>query len=202
MILFLSVAIQPANAAQGKRKPTPTPTPTSTPTPTPTVIPTPTPTSTPAPTPTPTATPTPTPTAIPTPTPTPAPLATDIAVNLVSTVGINFSIRHDITVTNLGPNPASDVQFCSIVDPFTFSLIGLEQGNWILVLGGGSGRYATGYCSVYGELPFTLNPGASESMSFTQGGWSGYTMQNTVDTSFAGFDPNLTNNSMTTSTTP
>jgi len=183
LILLLSVVVQPTNAAQSKRKPRPTPTPS--------------PTTTPLPTPTPTPTPIPTPT----PTPTPVPQTADIAVNIVSTVGVDYSIRHDITVTNLGPNPATDVQFCSIVDPLTFSLIGLEQRNWILVLGGGSGRYAN-YCSVYGELPFILNPGASESMSFTQGGWSGYTMQNSVDASSVGFDPNLTNNSMTTTTTP
>lgn len=158
----------------------------------------------PQPTPTPTRLPTPTPTRTPTPSPTPNPTPTLGVANLVLTVSAPTQtqtiqpILYTITITNLGPDPAHDVEFCSTLTPHEFALQGLDQGTWdSLVIGGASSRYP--YCSVWGEETL-LAVGSSVYMSYSIGESQPITKINTVETSSLDLDPDWANNSATVTT--
>lgn len=154
---------------------------------------------TPTPTTTPTTTQTPSPTPSPTPTPTPGTANLVLSVSAPSTLQSGEFIPYTITVTNIGPDDARDVQFCSLLDPGEMVLIELNQGTWdTLIMGGASGRYTN--CSTWGRE--TLLPsGASVYMSYTIALQPNQTTQiNTVETSGYNLDPDWSNNSATIST--
>ena len=152
----------------------------------------------PTPKPTPTLLPTPTPTPSPTPSPTPGTANLVLSVSAPSQVLVSEPIQYTIQVTNLGPDPAHDVEFCSLFNPRGFGLIGLDHGTWdYLNIGGGGGRYTE--CSMCGREAL-LASGSSLYMSFATEEPEPTTKINYTETSALDLDPDWSNNVATVTT--
>lgn len=157
------------------------------------------PTPTPKPTSTPTVTPTPTLTLTPTPTPTLGMANLYLNVSGPSQVQSGQIISYTISVTNLGPDVARNVEFCSALSPSGFGLADFDEGTWdSLVIGGASGRYLN--CSMWGSKSF-LPPGGSVYMSYAISDVLHITVTNTIETSSINFDSDLSNNISVINTT-
>lgn len=145
-------------------------------------------------TPKPTRTPTPTPTLTLTPIPTPILGTANLYLNASGPTQVQSGqiITYIISVTNLGPDVARDVEFCSALSPSGFGLVGLDQGTWdSLVIGGASGRYLN--CSMWGSKSL-LPPGESVYMNYAISDIFHTTITNTIETSSINFDSDLSNN--------
>lgn len=138
--------------------------------------------------------PTPTPTTVPTPTPTP--VFADLSLTktgIPNPVLTNNDLTYTITVTNLGSNPASNVQVSDPLPPNTTFQSVTSNCTPLTVGGNGTVRCMLGTLPASGSATITLVVHVN-----VAGGGS---VTNTATVTSDTLDPNLLNNSQTITTT-